>query len=339
MKKMIIVSLLLALFSIRPVFGKKVATFEKLYQPEIISLYEDRLFVVEKAFVYVYSMKDFRFLYKFGKRGDGPGELSPQLRYKMQMQVDDLGVMLNCMGKMAFFTHEGQYVSERRVPFIAIQVIQIGDYTAMSKSIFNQAGKNSLAVVYFDSQMELAKTLYSRSYPHHHKSGKIDMVPQVVLIRKYKDNLFVFDQKGDFVVHMFDAKGNLVKKIETEYPKQKLPSEYIAKTWEWASKDIRLRQLSEEMRKMAYFPEYFPVMKNFVVDEGKIYVHTYQTQGDKSEFVIVDFNGKILKKVFLGGADINTIEYAPYTFKDGKYVYLYENPDNEKIELYVENIF
>lgn len=320
--------------------AEKIAEFDNLGRPEKITIDGETLYILEDAFVYIYSMKDYRLLKKFGKKGNGPGELSPLPNYKLQIEVNESNILLNSRSKMVLFTKTGEFLKERRFPFIALQVIPIERNFALTKSVFNEKESNSVGVCFFDDEFKHNKTVYCRHYPHSTKSGRIDMLPHLVFIRKYEGKIFSFDQNGDFAINIYDSSGELVRTIRADYKKLKLTRTFIDKTWEWAKKDIRLRSVSEKMRRMAYFPEYFPVMKNFTVADNKIYVHTYEMKmaEKQSRFIIIDFNGKILKKTYLAGADINTIEFSPYTFKKGKYFYLIENPETEKIELHVESI-
>ena len=339
MKETIIFSILLVLAL--TLSGEKLAELDNLGRPEQIAVDGETLYVLEDTSVYMYSLKDYRLLKQFCKKGNGPGELKPLPNFKLQMAVDKSNVLVNSYSKMILYTKTGEILKERRYPFIALQVIPIDANYAVTKSVFNENEANSVGLCFFYNEFKENKNVYSRKYPHYKKSGRVDMLPNLVFIRKYDGKIFSFDQDGGFTINVYDSSGKLLNTIESDYKKQKMTRFFIDKTWEWAKKDIRLRNISEKIRQMAYFPEYFPVMKNFMVDDNKIYVQTYEMKMEKnqSRFVIVDFNGKILKKIYLAGADINTIEPSAYTFKKGYYFYLFENPKTEKIELHRENIW
>ncbi len=319
--------------------GVKVADLPGLSKPEKLVLKGDKFYVTEESFVYVFSMKDFRLLKKYGRRGDGPGELNPQPRYKLFIEACKESILVNSYSKMVFLSDLGEYIREKRIPFVAIQIIPVEQNLAITKSVISRQGTNSIAVIFYDKELNPLKTAYCRQYPHYNKSGKIDMLPSLLLIRRFGDKIFSFDQKGDFVIDVFNSYGNQIKQIKIKCKKKKMTKEYIGRTWEWTRKDIRLRTLTDEQRRMVYFPDHFPYMKNFEVDDNRIYVHTYQMKYDenRSEFIIIDFQGKILKRRYFMGSDINTIECAPYTFKDNKYIHLLENPDTEMIEMHIES--
>lgn len=335
---------ILLLFLLSFVFhlsGVKVAVLDGVSRPEKIAIDQDKLYVLEDAFIYIYSMKDYSLIKKLGKKGNGPGELHPQPAYKLQMQIHEGNIVLNSRYKVIVFTDEGNILLEKRIPFNIIQAIPIKKNYAISKSVFNSQGSNLIGLVFFNPKFEEIKTVYTRSYPHYSRSGKIDMIPHLILIEKYKNEIYCFDQAGEFEINVYSPSGKLSRTIKTNCKKQKITKKYIQKTWDWARKDVRLRDIKDEIRNMAYFPEYFPVMKNFMIDDDKIYVQTYDMKldEDQSRFIITDLKGKIVKKIYLGGADLNTIEFSAYTFVKENYIYLYDNPVTEEIELHIEKIW
>jgi hypothetical protein len=89
----------------------------------------------------------------------------------------------------------------------------------------------------------------------------------------------------------------------------------------------------------------------FIVADEKIYVLTYKKEKEKSEFVILDLKGKLLKKVFLpfnqsdewfhyslAKATSQASPHATFTIKNGKLYQLIENEDKEIWELHITNI-
>jgi hypothetical protein len=56
------------------IVGKKLAALKEVVNATAIEIDGDELFVLDEVVVYVYSMKDFKLLRKFGREGNGPGE-------------------------------------------------------------------------------------------------------------------------------------------------------------------------------------------------------------------------------------------------------------------------
>jgi len=319
--------------------AEKAIVLRELFKPEQIAVHGDDLFVLEGASVYVYSLKDFQLISRFGRTGDGPGELNPHMRYKLQLQFLSEGLLVHSWSKMVIFGRRGQYIGEKRFPFIATQVVPLEKNFAMVKTVISQeSGITKVGAVIFNPDLKEIKTVYSRTSPHYLKVGKIDIMPNLLLIRTDNRELFVYDfQEAGFLLHVYNVAGDPIRSIKVDYPRQKMTRAFMDKTLAWAKQDLRFRSLSPELKQMLQFPGHFPALKDFRLDDGKIYAHTYRTDGQAAEFYILDRSGKLLKKVYLPGADANTIECAAYTFYQGKYFYLAENA-SEQWELKIEKI-
>ena len=72
MKKVTVIFMILFLAS--SIQATKLAEFPKLNNPVQIAVLQNRLYISEKAVLYIYSMKDFTLIKSFGGEGEGPGE-------------------------------------------------------------------------------------------------------------------------------------------------------------------------------------------------------------------------------------------------------------------------
>jgi hypothetical protein len=52
-------------------FGKKLAVLPEVNRPGFIEIDGEKIFILDGVTVKIYSMKDYRFLTKFGKEGQG----------------------------------------------------------------------------------------------------------------------------------------------------------------------------------------------------------------------------------------------------------------------------
>jgi len=85
------------------------------------------------------------------------------------------------------------------------------------------------------------------------------------------------------------------------------------------------------------FPEYFPAIRNFTVAE-KLYVLTYKEDSENREMLVVDFNGKLIKKLMLPVAENDPFHLYPYTVKGEKLYQLVDNIDTEIWELHIHDL-
>jgi hypothetical protein len=70
----------------------------------------------------------------------------------------------------------------------------------------------------------------------------------------------------------------------------------------------------------------------------KIYINTFLEKNDKSEFIILDLKGKVLKKTFLLLKKETYFVIYPYFIKNNKLYQVLFNDEVEEWELHVEAI-
>ncbi|MCK5220612.1 MAG: hypothetical protein KAR14_03455, partial [Candidatus Aminicenantes bacterium] len=103
----------------------------------------------------------------------------------------------------------------------------------------------------------------------------------------------------------------------------------------------------ENFKKIVKFTngDFLPVIQDMVIDNGLIYAKTNTLKDNKAEFIVLDLNGKIIKRIFLPAPIemdvVSKIFSRPvrfYKIYNGKYYYLKENIDEEMWELYKVDI-
>jgi len=83
------------------------------------------------------------------------------------------------------------------------------------------------------------------------------------------------------------------------------------------------------------YPRYFPDIRSFQVQEGKIFVRTYKQEGDEVNFVILDLEGSILHEGFFPLFEQGSlVDTYPYAFFENSYYYLKFSGEREVWELH-----
>ncbi|NIM78996.1 MAG: hypothetical protein GTN53_10855 [Candidatus Aminicenantes bacterium] len=340
MKKMGLLILLLPLMTVS-LFPGKLSVLPELTNPGMMTIDGDELYVLDEVVVYVYSLKDYCLLRKFGKKGEGPGELLPDADLPITMQVLKEQVLVNSFNKLVCFSKTGKMITEKRIPFFVFQIIPFGKNYAVTKFTRYSDGRSKVSVLLFDNEFKEIKTLYETELLNDQGKGKIAFPLITAFIRVSGNQLSVVDQKMEFLIQRFDLEGNRLPPIKKAYQKIKVTDSFKKESMEWLSLQPAFKSAPERARKMIYFPPYLPVIRNLAIKDQKLYVQTYKTRGQLFEFFILDLNGKVLKTVFL--PDEKNIKIAPtptprYDFKENKFYYLQENVDEETWELHVQEI-
>ena len=336
-KKVIVVFALLSSLCWSHGFAKKSAALPELNNPISIEIDENELYVLDEAVVYVYSLKDYRFLGKFGRKGEGQGQLMPNPEVPLAMNIANGNVFLSSQIKMIRFSKKGEIIKEQRIPF-SFQTIPFGE-NFVSIKISTIHALNSFNAILYDPGFNQLKLLYSRERTPVSRRGMFSLPPELIIIRSSKDKLFVFDQQKGSVIDTFDLQGNRLDNIKIDYQRIKITDSFKRTAEAWFMAQPSFNMAAEELRKMIYFPDYLPMMRNFIIKNQKLYIQTYKTQGNSSEFIILDFHGKLIKQTFLPVYETSPLQLNSsniFTFFNEKYYWLAKT--GRGWEIHVEEI-
>ena len=141
----------------------------------------------------------------------------------------------------------------------------------------------------------------------------------------YKDRIYIADTAKGFYFAVFDSGGNQLYEIRNPYEKHKVTDEYKAKV----RKELEQSPGSEYYNFI--FRDFFPAFKSVRFADDRIYLTTHPWENDRCEIIVMDLQGKILKKATVPDTSL-------FTVAKGKFYYLEENPEEEIWELEAEDL-
>lgn len=335
MKKICLI-LILMLFTFF-VFAEKVATLPDLNKPDTISIGKGQFYVTEGASVYIYSLKDFKLIKKFGKQGAGPQEFKTLPSFVvLQIYMLSDKIQINSMNKVSFFTFDGSFIEEKKhsVFFGVGQIYPIGD-KFVSFGFKQESNKNLVTLNFYDSDLKKGKEIFSYSIGG---SGRQKMLDKPYWVQTFKNKLF-FAWSKDFIIDVFDDSGKKLYSIKQKYENIKFTEKHREEIFKWVKTNPVLKGAYENLKKFWQFPNYLPSIRNFYVKDNKIYVQTFKKKEGNTEFYIFDLKGKLLKKIWL--KIIKTMPMEPlqlFSFKNNKLYQLIENEDDEEWELHIKKV-
>ncbi len=336
--------------------AEKIGALKEIGKPNAIYIDNGQVYVVDDATVHIYALEGFKYIKKFGAKGEGPKE------FKVQplLTVYPDSLLANSMGKLASYSRKGDFKWSKKIPFnynyFALPMVSIGEYfvgmlVKGRGSMSDQFFKERKAVTIFDKNFKEVKEIYKgivQLPPPPIGAGRnnvkinVDAVDDCFDYQVYDNKLFIGDTVKGFYFSVFDNSGNHLYDIDIDEPKLEITRSYqdaymkrkqAAKTWE-----------QEKLRFEFVFRKYYPAYFSFQISDGKIYVSTFKEKNGKFEVVVMDTKGKEIKRSFAHPiAPFDRIseigqfknEYAIY--KDKLY-YIVDNEDIEMWELHAENI-
>jgi hypothetical protein len=189
--------------------AEKLATLTDFMKPTYLAVDEVQFYVIEKAQVYVYSLKDFSLKKKFGKAGEGPQE------FKIGGDPDDLilfpqpdYLFFNSLGKISFFTKGGKFIKEKRTTSQIPLFQPMGSQFVGAAMLFGEDRSLSFAVNLYNENLEKVREIHRQKMVSR---GRL----QFPIIRpsfSVSDNKIILRGEGGFLVNIFDKNGNIFHK-------------------------------------------------------------------------------------------------------------------------------
>lgn len=348
----IILILLLILLMTALLRGEKIGVLTDVLKPEAMEVAGDRLYVVEGATFFVYSLKDLRLVTKFGQKGEGPGELKvfPGLANSIKALPGKLCV--EGMTKVIFFSENAKLLKEVKKNWMVFKTVPVGGHFAAVHLL--PPGKDQkyyLSLALFDAEMKVIKELYKQEF--HESDDEILMVNDSLHFDVYKERIYVEESSRGFFIAVFDSKGNQLYTIKknfvapgiTKKDKEALFGDLKADGL--AKMMVQMKGGWENFKKSMHFifPGTFPHIQDITVTDDKIYVSTYETKDKKEKYVVMDLKGNVLSTPFVpipGKSSFTARTMGRdnrfYGIANGKFYYLEENEADEEWELHVTEI-
>jgi len=334
---------------------ENLGVLDGVLNPSVIDIQGDRLFVMDTDQVRIYSMKDLSLIKSFGKRGEGPGEYKIHPDIPLSLKAFDDFLIVESIDKLSYFSKDGKYLKEKRKPPMLLRVSQIGKNFIGRRLVQPQDGSLSTSALKicdhdFKEISELHRQKYLRqgTYPNFRW-----VMGREILFYQVADNkIFVEKSNKGFLIDVYDFKGNKLYEIKKKYKKIPITSndkKNMIRDMEMEPETQALLKKygfkwNEFSRNFKYeFPSYRPPIKSMEIDNNKIYVSTFRTEGDKFEYIVMDLKGNVLKTAFIKppakewlmalllGIKLETIH-------NDKIYYIQENEDEEEWELFVKEI-
>jgi len=90
----------------------KTIPLPELTNPAGIVVEDDQIYITQFPNIFIYALKDFKLKKTFGIRGEGPAEFKGYARISVYSDY----IFVNSIGKILFFTREGEYIKELKSP-------------------------------------------------------------------------------------------------------------------------------------------------------------------------------------------------------------------------------
>ena len=243
--------------------------------------------------------KKGKYLRSFGKKGQGPGEISGPVGIRLT-PARELLVEDSLNQRFAFFSLDGKFLrSISTGKFFGLAGVEFDSQAKMIAQHFvfekNKVGQE---IKKFDKELNPLFTI-ATDYMNI-MAGKINPLSMLTIYRVGKNDTILISNLDRYEIKVLNSEGKVIKRILKEWEPIKISDEY---------KKERLAQLPPEtamFKDRIEVPKVFPPYENFFLDEQRrIFVKTYETGKMKEEhlFDIFDAAGNYIAKIALKGND------------------------------------
>jgi 6-bladed beta-propeller len=295
-----------------------------LKEPDIVEAdSRGNIFVVEKFpdseyFIYKFS-PDGRFIMKFGRKGQGPGEV--QGIWDLLLDKNDRILVSDpSVNKVVEFDTEGRFINETKVGPGLREVLPLanGNYLAR-RSRKSDSDPTGMSLCLFSPGFEELKTVgfYDMSdlVPGKRQSGII--IP--FYWRVSGDRIYVGNGRREYDIRVYDLEGKLLGKIRKDFHPVAYPEDFRLQTERIAAAQPSLN---------LFVLKDMPPFNSFFVDEaGRLFVMTYERNENGEGFVHDVFNrdGILMARVPLGNYGIlgRALNHLRATATNGRFYRLW----------------
>jgi hypothetical protein len=317
-------------------FAEKAATLTELMKPGTIQVDSSRLYVTEGASIYIYSLKDYKLLKKFGREGQGPMEFAIHPRMQLSLDVSTDELIVNSLGKLSYFSKDGTFKREIKATLTSSLFKPMGNQFIGLGQVFDKQ-KMYNTVNFYDSNLKKIKEIY-RADSGLKGPGKGIVAIQKVFWFQYYDNKIFLPGEGDASIDAFDKNMKKLFTIRVESKKRKVTEEFKKEVIDYIKTSPQTKDIYEILLKPVRFPGYFPIIQFFFGADNILYVMTWIRENEKNQFHTFDMKGKFLKKLWIPLVYQNYLQPFPLAVKNGKLYQVIENMDEEIWELHISEI-
>lgn len=336
MKKHTAISIIIILLlGVSTGFAAKVVPLKELARPEGLEVDDSRFYITGGTRVYIYSLKDFKLVRQFGKRGEGPEEfvVYPGAPMAPFARTDEL--LITSMGKISFFTKDGVYKRELKTKGSLFYLLPAGD-GFLGMALTQDKGISNQTINIYDAKLTPVREVYRQVFPEQ-RSGPIKVYDKAFSYEYYDNKIFI-PHGTELSLRVLDMQGKQLYTMgDKGFERPPVAEVHKKQVHDFMKTNPDTKTMYEVIKSRLEFPSHFPGISYFWVNGGMVYLMTWKekTAGSQEfEFYIFDVKGKFIKKKFI---HIPFSEIAPQrvVVYKGKVYHIAENEKKEMYELHI----
>ena len=290
-------------------------------------------------------MNDFKFIKKFGRKGERPGEFITHKIRPVQFDVHPKWIYVESIMKVSIFNRKGQYKKAIKLPFYnacglypaALSTgcfvgYQYADEVILKnrriKNDFYGSGRKVFVTInIYNSKFKKIKEVCREAEP---VGEFLFPIGSGLKFKVYKNDIFVLYGQPALHIDCFNKNGKFKYSIKKDnIERQKVSPENIENI-KAGGKSKWKEDYERIFKKKMKFREYWPSVKTFFIDMGIIYISTHVIKNGKRLWYLYDLRGNLMNQKYLPFfAQNDSDAIFPETVHNNKLYRVVANENNE----------
>ena len=318
-----------------------IATFELvgLERPTAIYARNSRLYVVDQGHtVRMYDAKTHAPLGVFGRAGEHPGQFRLRPDHSVSLFFMDDRILINSDGKLSWFSSAGDFLYEKATSGSTLRYRPVGPNRLIYRGHATKGDSLFFTYMLCDSSLAPFKEICRVPNDWQPQSG---LRALAISWDFYAEEglIYIQDRRKGFCINVYDREGDFHRSIVHEHVPLPVTEAHRQGIIDFYRTSPYTRDRFEEIFKdRIYFPDILPAIRTWRVNEGRIYVSTFLEKKGRHELLVLDEEGKVLKRVFVllppTGSDIDRV--VPYAIAKGRLYRLVQEADDGPWQLVVQ---
>ena len=200
--KKILLLLLILLIVMNSAWAEKMRDLDEVIKPELIEVAGDTILITEGAAVYTYDIKTFKFLKKFGRKGEGPGELKVTPSMANYIIPLKKSFIIGGIDKAIMFKTDGSLIKEFKIPLFTNYLYPVGDNYIGTRFRPGEKGVAWFELTVMDKDMKDIKVFHKQKMSGG--QNRVNLTFDGMGITAADDKLYVENSPEGFNILVFD---------------------------------------------------------------------------------------------------------------------------------------
>lgn len=305
-------------------------TLHGVYRPYGVTVGHQRAYITEETTVHVFSLISGKKIKSFGKGGEGPQEFRGRI-YKIDILPKR--IVVNSVGRLSHFSLDGDFIKQQDTAASNVNYMALGDrYVGMKLKVVD--GSLFFAINLYDKKLALLKEIYLFKHPFQRRGYINPADVRVCSFHVHGGHIYIDHTDG--TIGVYSPQGCLTRKIKFDVEPVRITKPLQQRYMNFWKKSRMMSPEYRAFKDRLRFPAYFPPIRDFQIDDNKLYVLTHKEKDLHNELVILDTSGKELKREWVPLAEVDMLIPQVFNYstihQDTIYI-LSENPDTEVWEL------